>query len=273
MKVIGDRTLLRLFSTHTIAWMPTDNRDSTNLTMQHTHALLRNDSNVTATGGSAFDREDLFRDLPKATLAIVDSLRQRRMIRAGAVIFMRGDPGDSLCGVVTGRVRISTSRAGGKEAVLNIIEPGETFGEIALLDGMPRTATATAMEPTELSVIKRDHFLALLRDEPILAMHLIELLCKRMRRTAQLMEDSALLSMPARVAKQLLTLAALSGSTTSAGVKLTLSQEELAQFLSVSRQLVNQYLQALKRQGWILLGRGSITIVNARRLDDLTRQM
>jgi len=171
--------------------------------MQHTHALLRND---------AFERGDLFRDLPKATLAIVDSLRQRRMIRAGAVIFMRGDPGDSLCGVVNGRVRISTSRAGGKEAVLNIIEPGESFGEIALLDGMPRTATATAIEPTELSVIRRDHFLALLRDEPILAMHLIDLLCKRMRRTAQLMEDSALLSMPARVAKQLLSLAALSGS-------------------------------------------------------------
>ena len=76
---------------------------------------------------------------------------------------MRGDPGDSLCGVVTGRVRISTSRAGGKEAVLNIIEPGESFGEIALLDGMPRTATATAIEPTELSVIRRDHFLTLLR--------------------------------------------------------------------------------------------------------------
>jgi CRP/FNR family transcriptional regulator, cyclic AMP receptor protein len=87
------------------------------------------------------------------------------------------------------------------------------------------------------------------------------------------MEDSALLSMPARVAKQLLSLAALSGSATSAGVKLTLSQEELAQFLSVSRQLVNQYLQVLKRQGWILLGRGSITITNARRLDELTRQM
>jgi CRP-like cAMP-binding protein len=195
------------------------------------------------------------------------------MIRAGAVIFVQGDPGDSLCGVVTGRVRISTSRAGGKEAVLNIIEPGESFGEIALLDGMPRTATATAIEPTELSVIKRDHFLALLRDEPILAMHLIELLCQRMRRTAQCMEDSALLSMPARVAKQLLSLAALSGSATSAGVKLTLSQEELAQFLSVSRQLVNQYLQVLKRQGWILLGRGSITIVNAHRLDDLTKQL
>jgi CRP/FNR family transcriptional regulator, cyclic AMP receptor protein len=241
--------------------------------MHRTHAFLRNDSTVPAAARSAFEREDLFRDLPEATLAIVDSLRQRRMIRPGSVIFMRGDPGDSLCGVLKGRVRISTSCAGGREAVLNIIEPGETFGEIALLDGMPHAATATAMEPTELSVIKRNHFLALLRDEPILAMHLIELLCRRMRRTAQIMEDSAVLSMPARMAKQLLSLAALRGSATSAGVKLTLSQEELAQFLSVSRQLVNQYLQVLKRQGWILLGRRSITIVNARRLANLTRQM
>ena len=228
---------------------------------------------MTTAAWNVCQRETLFRDLPKVTLTLVDSLRQRRTIRAGAVIFMRGDPGDSLCGVVTGRVRISTSRAGGREAVLNIIEPGETFGEIALLDGMPRTATATAMESTELSVIQRDDFLALLRDEPILTLQLIQLLCKRMSRTAQLMEDTALLSMPARMSKQLLSLAALSGRATSAGIKLTLSQEELAQFLSVSRQLVNRYLQVLKRRGWILLGRKSITIVNARRLDDLTRQM
>jgi CRP/FNR family cyclic AMP-dependent transcriptional regulator len=253
--------------------MPSDNRDCTDHTMLRTHAFHRDDSTVPATARSVCERDTLFRDLPKATLTLVDSLRQRRMIRAGAVIFMRGDPGDSLCGVVTGRVRISTSRAGGREAVLNIIEPGETFGEIALLDGMPRTATATAIEPTELSVIKRHHFLALLRDEPMLAMHVIQLLCKRMRRTAQLMEDSAVLSMPARMSKQLLSLAALRGSATSAGVKLTLSQEELAQFLSVSRQLVNQCLQVLKRRGWILLARRSITIVNARRLEDLTRQM
>ena len=71
----------------------------------------------------------------------------------------------------------------------------------------------------------------------------------------------------------LLSLAALSGSSTAAGIKLSVSQEELAQFLSVSRQLVNQSLQVLKREGWILLGRRSITIVNARRLDELTRQM
>jgi len=248
----------------------TDNRDCTNPTMHRTHAFHPNDSTVPTTARRVFERENLFRDLPKATLTIVDSLRQRRMIRAGAVIFMRGDPGDSLCCVVTGRVRISTSHAGGKEAVLNIIEPGETFGEIALLDGMPRTETATAMGPTELSVMKRDHFLALLRDEPTLAMHLIQLLCKRMRRTVQLVEDSALLSIRARIAKQLLSLAELSGRATSAGVELTLSQEELAQLLSVSRQLVNQYLQVLKRRGWIQLGRRSITIVDAHRLDDST---
>jgi CRP/FNR family transcriptional regulator, cyclic AMP receptor protein len=217
--------------------------------------------------------DKIFSGLPKATLARIDSLRQRRVYTEGSVIFMRGDPGDSLCSIVTGRVRISTSRGQGKEVLLNIIEAGECFGEIALLDGMPRTATATAMARTELSVIRREHFLTLVRDESRLAMHLIQLLCKRMRRTAQALEDSALLNLPARMSKQLLSHAALNGSVTSAGTKLTLSQDELAQLLGASRQVVNQHLQVWKRRGWIMISRGSITIANAKLLESLTEEV
>ncbi len=152
------------------------------------------------------------------------------------------------------------------------MEAGDSFGEIALLDGEPRTATATAMVRTELIVFKREQFLALLSTEPQLAAHLIRLLCKRVRWTAQSMEDSALLSVPARMAKRLLSLMHVNGRSTPAGIRLAISQEELAQFLGVSRQIVNQYLQVWKAHGWIVSGRGHLTICRASSLEALAQE-
>ncbi|HVY81873.1 MAG TPA: Crp/Fnr family transcriptional regulator [Steroidobacteraceae bacterium] len=218
------------------------------------------------------ERNHLFRGLPQKTIDRVAALATRRIFEEGAIIFMRGDPGDSLCGVVTGRVRISASRAGGKEVFLNIMEPGDAFGEIALLDGSPRTATATAMTRTELTIIARDAFFALLRTEPQLAEHLIQLLCKRVRWTAEQMEDSALLGVPAKIAKRLLSLASVHGRESPEGTRLAISQEELAQFLGLSRQVVNQHLQSWRAQRWIALGRGSVTIADPRAMQKVTQQ-
>jgi CRP/FNR family cyclic AMP-dependent transcriptional regulator len=173
---------------------------------------------------------------------------------------------------MTGRVRISASRPGGKEVFLNVMEPGDAFGEIALLDGSPRTATATTLARSELMIIRREQFFALLQAEPQLATHLIQLLCKRVRWTAEQMEDSALLGAPAKIAKRLLSLASLHGRETPDGTRLAISQEELAQFLSLSRQIVNQHFQTWKGKGWIALGRGSVTLLDARALQDLTRE-
>jgi CRP-like cAMP-binding protein len=217
-------------------------------------------------------RDSLFRGLAAATHERIAALAIRRTYQEGAVIFMRGDPGHSLCGVVSGRVRISVSRSGGKEMFLNIMTPGETFGEIALLDGEPRTATATAMTRAELLIIPRDRFLRLLADDPRLSAHLIQLLCRRVRWTAQLMEDSALLSAPARLAKRLLSLALLHGRETAVGTKLSISQEELAQFLGLSRQIVNQHIQGWKARGWVFAGRGNLTIANRLALQRLARE-
>ena len=224
------------------------------------------------TAQTIIERNSLFRGLPAQTLTRVAALATRRMYDEGAVVFMRGDPGDSLCGVVTGRVRISSSGPGGKEVFLNIMEPGDAFGEIALLDGSPRTATATAMARTELVIIQRDAFFALLQSQPLLATHLIQLLCKRVRWTAERMEDSALLTVPARLAKRLLSLASAFGREAESGPKVTLSQEELAQFLGLSRQIVNQHLQTWRANSWITLGRGNITLENPRALQKIVRE-
>jgi len=227
---------------------------------------------VALTPKTVIERDSLFRGLAGAIHERIAALAMRRVYDEGAIIFMRGDPGDSLCGVVSGRVRISVSRPGGKEVFLNIMAPGETFGEIALLDGEPRTATATAIVRTELFVIPREQFLRVLVNEPQLASHLIQLLCRRVRWTAQLVEDSALLTVPARVARRLLSLARLHGHLTACGTKLSISQEELAQFLGLSRQIVNQHLQGWKAKGWILAGRGNVTIANVPVLERLARE-
>jgi CRP/FNR family transcriptional regulator, cyclic AMP receptor protein len=185
------------------------------------------------------------------------------------VIFSQSDPGDSLFGVVTGRVRISTSSAAGREVFLNIMEPGDTFGEIALLDGRPRTATASAMATSDLLIITREQFLGLLAREPMLTEHLLRLLCTRLRWVSGFVEESALLPVPARLARRLLSLAKLHGHETKAGIELNVSQDEMARFLGLSRQIVNQYLQAWKAQHWVDLGRGRIKILNGLALEAL----
>src|ERR1700732_1139032 len=144
------------------------------------------------------ERNRLFRGLSAATIQQISALAVRRSYQEGEIVFTQGDPGDALYGVVTGRIRISASTRDGKEMFLNIMEPGDTFGEIALLDGRPRTATASATSPSELIIITRDHFLELLKREPELVSHVIQLLCERIRWTSGLAEESALLSVPER---------------------------------------------------------------------------
>ena len=228
---------------------------------------------VALTAKTVIERNRLFRGLGSRTIERIAALAIRKSYAADTVVFMRGDPGDSLCGVVSGRVRISASRPGGKEIFLNIMGPGDAFGEIALLDGKPRTASATTLARTELIIVQRDRFADLLATEPALATHLIQLLCERVRWTAQMTEDSALLGVPARIAKRVLSLARLHGGEPVKGTKLTLSQEELAQFLGLSRQVINQNLQAWKQGGWITCSRGSITLADVPALENLAREV
>ncbi len=215
------------------------------------------------------ERNRLFRGLSAATIQQIAALAIRRPYEPDALVFSQGDPGDSLYGVVTGKVRISASTREGKEMFLNIMEPGDTFGEIALLDGNPRTATATTTATCELMIIPRAQFLALLQREPTVAIHLLQLLCQRIRWTSAQAEDSALLTVPNRLARRLLSLAKLHGQQSPKGVQLIISQEEMGRFLGISRQAVNQYLQEWRAQGWVDVGRGKVTVLDESALQTM----
>jgi CRP-like cAMP-binding protein len=221
---------------------------------------------TTLAGRMMLQRSPLFRGLAPATLERVAALATQRRYDAGEVICSQGDPGDALFAVVTGKVRISTGAADGREIFLNIMEPGDTFGEIALLDGGTRTATAIAATGCELVSLRRDHLFELLAREPQVALELLRLCGERLRWTSGLLEDAALLDTPARLAKRLLSLAYLHGEQDKGRLTLRISQEDLAGFLGITRQAVNQQLQAWKAKGWIALGRGSVTVLDERSL-------
>jgi len=215
---------------------------------------------TTLAGRMLLQNSPLFRGLPAAALERIAAVAGQRSYRSGEVVFSQGDPGDALHAVVSGRIRISTGAPDGREIFLNIMEAGDTFGEIALLDGGARTASATAIAASELVSIRREHFRALLEREPPVALELLRLCGQRLRWTSGLLEDAALLDAPARLAKRLLILGELHGKRTAEGVTLRISQEELASFLGVTRQVVNQQLQAWKGQGWVKLGRGVVMV-------------
>ncbi len=111
--------------------------------------------------------------------------------------------------------------------------------------------------------------MGLLQREPELVSHVLELLCQRVRWLSGLTEDSALLPAPARLARRLLTLGKLHGQAAPRGIRLSLSQEDLAHFVSLSRQVVNQYLQSWKAAGWVELGRNNITVIDTDALQEI----
>jgi CRP-like cAMP-binding protein len=183
-----------------------------------------------------------------------------RRLRAGDVVFRKDDPGDGLYGVLDGRIVVAVESAEGKELILNMFGPGEFFGEIALLDGKGRTATAVAREASEVLFLARRVFLPFLRQRHEAAVRIIAFLCERLRRTTDLVEDSAFLSVSTRLAKQLAVLA-------KPGRPIRLSQEELAHTLGVSREFVSRQLTAWREAGVIELGRGRIVVRDAAALD------
>ena len=184
----------------------------------------------------------------------------------GERVFAQGDEGDALYAVESGRVRIGAMGANGQEVFLNIMEPDESFGEIAVIDGLPRTAGAIATEPAKLILIRRTDLLTMLRKEPELALHMLRLFCDRMRWTSDIVAESAFLAPPARLAKRLLSLAMVHGKRTPQGMEFKISQLDLAKFLGLSRQNVNERLQVWKANGWISTSRGRLVILDPESL-------
>ncbi|MDP3767336.1 MAG: Crp/Fnr family transcriptional regulator, partial [Dehalococcoidia bacterium] len=181
---------------------------------------------------------------------------------------------DSLHIVVEGGVRVTLSSPAGDEATVALLGPGEFLGDLALLDGRPRSASAIASQRTKTLVVTRDDFCDWLAKRPAASLALLEALSLRVRRTDEALTDLAFLDLPQRLAKRLLYLASfpelhLKAPEPSA-VRLRITQSELGSMLGVSRESVNKQLNAFARGGWIKLGRGSVTLLDTGALRTFT---
>jgi CRP/FNR family transcriptional regulator, cyclic AMP receptor protein len=201
----------------------------------------------------------LFKEFAPAICERLAAQAKTRTVPRGAMIFAKGDAGSCLFAVVSGTVQVTTGSSEGKSAVFNQIGEGEIFGEIALLDGEPRTADAVAFTDCRLMIIERRDFLPLLRNFPDVAIKLMELLCARLRRTTEQVEDLMFLDLKGRLTKALLRLARQSED----GKGITISQTDLSQMIGMSREMINKQLQAFARDGIIEIERRRIVVLRA----------
>jgi CRP-like cAMP-binding protein len=209
-----------------------------------------------------------FRDLGDA---VIDRLAPRVIttkVKKAAVIFRKGDVGSKLYAVRAGAVRISAPSEEGKDAIFNLVVPGQLFGEIAFLDGGQRTADAVAIENCELMVIERRDFIPLIQDNPEVAIRLIKILCARIRKTSEQVEDIVFLGLPNRLAKVLLHLYQPSLADLPSK-KIHVTQREISQMIGVSRESANKQLQDWQRKKWLKLERGGLVIFAPQALRDL----
>ncbi|WP_134496419.1 Crp/Fnr family transcriptional regulator [Microvirga pakistanensis] len=197
-----------------------------------------------------------FAGLGDEAIRAIAVLCVHRRLDPGETLFLKGDPGDALYAVRRGQIRIETSSSSGRRLTLNLLGPGDVFGEVALLDGRPRTADAVAAEPTELYTVLRRDFFGLLEQRPSVSIRIIELLCERIRWMSAQMEERALLPLEARLAHRLVAL------SEDYGHELHVSQEELAIFVGATRESVNRQLQSWRRLGWIELSRNCIRVLH-----------
>jgi CRP-like cAMP-binding protein len=213
----------------------------------------------------------LFRGLnPKERSELAARARMRNF-RAGETIFLMGASGDSMMAVLDGNVRISVPSPEGKEIVLAIIQPGEVFGEIAVLDGKERTAEAAAMTDCTLAVLERRDVLAFLESNPTGWPRLVDLLCARLRHSDRQIAEMAFLQLPVRLAKALLRMADMAAGLAGAraGARIRLTQRELGNIVGMTRESVNKCLREWQRKGIIRIEDNAIIIVKRDELEEV----
>ena len=200
-------------------------------------------------------RAPLLRRLPEEALAQLAGSARLRAMRRGETLFRRGDPGTGLLLVVRGRIRISVPSSEGRDGVLNLVRAGEVVGEIALLDGHPRTADAIADTDGEVMLLERRDLLHLIEENGALALGLMEVLCERLRQTSAQVEALMFQEAGPRIARALLQLASVQRLASVA-----VMQKQLGEMAGTSRESANRTLNAWEARGLVSLVPGRVTL-------------
>jgi CRP-like cAMP-binding protein len=207
---------------------------------------------------------------PDQLSPLVGSL-ERRTYHKGQMILRQGDEGNSLFVIVAGRVRIFTLSPDGHELSVSIVDQGSFFGEMALLDGEPRSANVEAMQHTEVLALHRQAFRSYLLSNPIAAIHVIETLSQRLRHMTESAEELVSLTVPQRIVRKLLELVERYGVQQGDGVliDLDLSQEAIASLAGTTRESANRVLSRLREQGVVQIERVRIRVLKPEKLEEM----
>lgn len=194
-----------------------------------------------------------------------------RRFRRGAMLFHEGEDADHVLIVRSGRVKVSSFTADGKEIVLAVRGPGELLGELSAIDGEPRSATAGALEGVEVLSVPAEDFRAFLGTRPRIAVALMQMLARRLRDADRKRVEFGAYDTVGRVSHRLVELAERFGERSAKGLRITvpLSQQELAGWTGASREAVSKALHTLRQRGYIETARRGITVLD---IDALRRR-
>ena len=214
----------------------------------------------------------LFSDLEENDILQLAEMVREQHYRKNATIFHINDPGNALFILKSGLVKITIEDQHGREIILRILYPTDFFGEMSLLDGMPRSATVITQEPTDALILYREHFLRLVDRSPKILLNVTATLSRRLRRMNELIRSLAFYDVYGKVARVLLNLVTEKGRATERGmvIDLRLTQQELAELAGMSRETMTRTLRDFQQAGVVRIESGIITILE---IDMLQREM
>lgn len=215
-----------------------------------------------------FKKGSLFSNLTEEELSQLAQIVRERKFDRNQVIFYEGDLGGSLYVIVSGTVKIVIMADDGREHILGLLDEGNFFGEISLIDGEPRSATAIALDKVSIVMISREDFVRLLRENPEMSLKIMQTLCERLRRTDKHVETLAFLSAPGRVAQVLLNWAEKEapGQDKNIAISHKMTRQEFASIAGTSRETLTRVLMDFQDDGLIKLEKNRIVLNDRKHL-------
>jgi CRP-like cAMP-binding protein len=209
-------------------------------------------------------RVPLFEELSEEELAALAEVAFPKVFQKGEIVCEKGDPGETLYIIRAGKVRIFTTDADGQEVALNIYGKGDFFGELSLLDGLPRSASVDALEEINVLALERAEFMAQLESHPKMILSILATICKRLRMTTERAERMAFLNIYGRVALQLLDLAEEHGRPVDRGIEidLDLTLEDLASLAGVAPEGLERVLKFYSQGGLVDIHWPRVTVLD-----------
>jgi CRP-like cAMP-binding protein len=204
----------------------------------------------------------IFSSLDEKELDVLLEATTMKQLAPKEVLFRKGDPGNQLYGILSGSLKVMATGSDGKDVMFTLMGPGEVIGEIPLLDNGERSASAVAVERTELLTLHRRELIPFLESHPRAAIGLASVLASRVRRLSERTEDRQTMPLPGRIAKRLISISEQYGKHPIVGgpVEVRLPQQDLADLVGTSRESVNKQLRSWEEQGIVEIGRGRVVL-------------